>query len=247
MPDQDTDTTPDPATGVAGDDHDLDDAEDPGAGDDGDEVGRARRMLDALTPQGPFQVAVGVLALCFLAGALGYVIGTRQSPVPTSAVDQGFLFDMSDHHEQANDMALCAVNRADDQLVQHMALEVLTFQNRDLARMASLLEQMLVERDSSEGRTAMEWMGMPTPVGQMPGMATAAQLDELCSSRGRETDRLFLTLMREHHRGGIHMAEMAANEAANPSVRSFARNMARNQAIEVNEYTAHLKRLGLER
>jgi uncharacterized protein (DUF305 family) len=200
--------------------------------------------LSAFLPQGPLQVAVAVIAVCFLAGAVGYLIGTRQSPVATSAVDQGFLFDMSDHHEQANTMAICTVSRAQDQVVQGMAREVLILQNRELARMASLLELMRVERPADEGRTAMEWMDMPTPVEQMPGMASPADIDKLCSATGPDADRLFLTLMRAHHAGGVHMAEMAATEAANPSVRSLAATMARNQRIEANEYTAHLKRLG---
>lgn len=208
--------------------------------------GPVRRALAALTPQGPLQVAVGVAALCFLAGAVGYLIGTRQAPVPTSAVDQGFLFDMSDHHDQAVTMALCASGRAQDPLVQKMAREILVFQNRELARMASLMEQMRVARPETEGRTAMAWMGMPVPVEQMMGMATQADLDKLCASTGPDVDRQFLTLMRAHHEGGVHMAEAAAADAVNPSVRSLAEVMARNQRIEVNEYTQHLKRLGFE-
>jgi len=228
-------------------------AVDPGPGLPGDaipedaEPGRARRVLHALSPQGPFQIALAVVAVCFLAGAAGYLIGTRQAPVATSAVDQGFLFDMSDHHDQAVQMALCTVGRVQDETVQKMAAEILVFQNRELARMASLLELMQVERPPTEGRTAMGWMGMPVPVEQMPGMASPADLDALCKATGSDLDKRFLTLMRAHHQGGVHMAEAAAADAANPSVRKLAEVMARNQRIEVNEYTAQLARLGLDR
>lgn len=213
-------------------------------GDDGAGASWPRRAVAALAPQGPWQTLAGVLALCFLAGAVGYLVGTRQSPVPTSEVDVGFLADMSDHHDQAVAMALCTVSRAKDPVVQSMAAEVLVFQNLDLARMASLLEQMRVERPPMEGRTAMDWMGMGTPVASMPGMASPDELRALCSTDDRDLDRRFLTLMRAHHVGGIHMAEYAADRAANPSVRSLAAAMARNQSIEVKEYTSLLGRLG---
>jgi uncharacterized protein (DUF305 family) len=211
------------------------------------EPGRGRRVLHALSPQGPLQIALAVVAVCFLAGAAGYLIGTRQAPVATGAVDQGFLFDMSDHHDQAVQMALCTVGRVQDETVQKMAAEILVFQNRELARMASLLELMQVERPPTEGRTSMGWMGMPVPVDQMPGMASPADLDALCKATGSDLDKKFLTLMRAHHQGGVHMAEAAAADAANPSVRKLAEVMAHNQRIEVNEYTAQMARLGLNR
>jgi uncharacterized protein (DUF305 family) len=209
--------------------------------------GRGAKLVAAVAPRGPWQIVLALGALCFLAGSVGFLVGTRQSPVPTSAVDVGFLVDMSDHHDQAVGMALCTVNRAEEPLVQSMAREILVFQNRELARMASLLEQMRAERPESEGRTAMTWMGMPTPVESMPGMASAEDYARLCSATGRDVDRFFLLLMRAHHVGGLHMTDVAAKDAVSPSVRSLATTMARNQRIEVNEYTAAMERLGLGR
>jgi uncharacterized protein (DUF305 family) len=223
----------------------TDEERDAGHDEDAGEETRLSRLVAAVAPQGAAQIALAVLAVCFLAGAIGYLIGTREAPVPTSEIDQGFLLDMSDHHDQAISMALCTVPKTGDTVVRSMAIDVLVFQNRELARMGSLLEQMEVERPPTEGRTAMAWMGMPTPVEQMPGMATPAELEELCAATGRDVDRLFLRLMREHHLGGVHMAEVAQAQAASPRVRSLAETMVRNQRIEANEYAAHEKRLGL--
>jgi uncharacterized protein (DUF305 family) len=221
---------------------DRDEADD-GAGDGRGSPGR--RVVAALGPQGPWQVGLAVVALCFLAGAVGYLVGTRQPPVPTSAVDEGFLVDMSAHHDQAVQMALCTVSKAQEQLVQSMAQDVLVFQNRELARMASLMEQARIERPDDGGRTAMAWMGMPTPVASMPGMASEADYQALCRATGRDVDRRFLTLMRAHHLGGVPMADVAAQQAASISVRTLAGAMARNQRIEANEYAAAQQRLGL--
>ena len=89
-------------------------------------------------------------------------------------------------------------------------------------------------------------MGMSTSLGGMPGMATDAELDSLQSAAGREVDRLFLHLMREHHRGGVHMASFAARHAKDGRVRGLAARIARNQQLEVAEYSDALRRLGFE-
>jgi uncharacterized protein (DUF305 family) len=229
---------------AADDEHEVPEMSDVPEGPEDLDDGRTG-IVAALSPRGPVQVALGVFALCFLAAAIGYLVGTRQPPVPTSEVDRGFLIDMSDHHDQAVSMALCTVNKAQDPVVQSFAREILVFQNRDLARMGSLLEQMRIERPADEGRTAMAWMGMPTPVASMPGMASTADHEALCNATGREVDRRFLLLLRAHHLGGVHMAEVAADQAVSPSVRSLAATIARNQRIEANEYTSTLQRLGL--
>jgi uncharacterized protein (DUF305 family) len=92
-------------------------------------------------------------------------------------------------------------------------------------------------------RTTMAWMGMPTPLRQMPGMATPEQVEALRDAKGAEADRLFLELMTQHHLGGAHMSEFAAAEAADPKVRELAQRMATNQRIEVNEYQLALERV----
>jgi uncharacterized protein (DUF305 family) len=209
--------------------------------------GPFRRALAAMTPDGPLQVAMGVFALCFLTGAIGYAVGTNRSPVPSSEVDIGFLLDMSSHHDQAITMALCAADRAEDAITRDFAKEVLVFQNRELGKMDAWLTERGERRpDEDEARPAMRWMGMQTSASQMPGMATQEQLDSLCSAKGKEIDRQFLQLLREHHRGGTHMAEVAAANAADPEIRELAGIIARNQKAESSEYTATLKKLGFE-
>ena len=49
--------------------------------------------------------------------------------------------------------------------------------------------------------------------------------------------------MGEHHLGGVHMAEYAAEHGSDPQIRELAARMARNQRIEAKEYEAQLQRL----
>jgi uncharacterized protein (DUF305 family) len=185
-----------------------------------------------------------VAALTFLAAAAGYFVGVEAAPTtPTSAVDEGFLRDMSHHHEQGVEMALIAIERADDPVVQGFATEVLLFQQRDLGMMRVHLAHRGLELEPP-GEGAMGWMGMAeVPTASMPGMASAEAIDELEELRGPEFDVRFLELMREHHLGGLHMAQYAQAEAEGEDVRSLAAYIARNQEVEADEYLAQIERL----
>jgi uncharacterized protein (DUF305 family) len=70
----------------------------------------------------------------------------------------------------------------------------------------------------------------------MPGLATRDELRQLRDARGAAADALFLELMSEHHRGGVHMADYAYRNASTASVRELAQRMAYVQATEVNEF-----------
>jgi uncharacterized protein (DUF305 family) len=92
---------------------------------------------------------------------------------------------------------------------------------------------------------AMAWMGGGVAVGSMPGMQTAARIGELATASGADADRLFFELMSDHHLGGVHMAQYAAENAQRAEIREFAGKMAYNQQIEVVEYSQAVERLGL--
>lgn len=190
------------------------------------------------------KVAVLGVALTFLGFAIGVFVNRDTSP-SASSVDVGFYQDMITHHEQALEMSQLVIARGSSTEVRNLAIEVLNFQSYEIGWMDESLQEWGYRRgDRSD--TAMAWMGMPVPFDQMPGMATEAQMDELETAEGSAEDVLWLELMAEHHRGGLHMAEYAAEHAESSSVRTLAQRMARNQAIEINEYAAAAERLGLD-
>lgn len=193
----------------------------------------------------PMEIGALVAALLFLAGAVGYVIGSRSSVRPSSAVDVGFLIDMSEHHDQAVRMALMEMAHGEDPTVRGFAQDVVVFQRSELGSMEVLLADHRRSRpDLDPDRPAMAWMSMSTPAGSMPGLATDEQLAQLEAARGAESDRLFLELVTAHHVGGVHMAQYAADHARDPKVRALADRMARYQSVEVREYAQRAARLG---
>jgi uncharacterized protein (DUF305 family) len=197
-------------------------------------------------PSGPSwaQAIVLAAAVGFLGFALGMFIWNRDQSPGSDSVDVGFLQDMISHHEQALQMATLELANGSDPTTLAFAREVLQFQSMEIGSMDRLLSDYDASK-GSPGRDAMAWMGMATPVDQMPGMATEEQMDALRDARGSASDALFLELMAEHHRGGIHMAEYAGDHASTEKVRALAEAYAYNQAIEINEYASLAKRLGL--
>lgn len=167
----------------------------------------------------------------------------QQHATAPNAVDIGFAHDMIDHHDQAVLMALRLSGKEGiDPVVAKFADEVIIFQRWELGLLDSELENW-GEPHGDLDRTAMEWMGMSSSVAAMPGMQSEEALDQLDEATGIEASRLFLTMMGEHHLGGVHMAEYAAEHGSDPQIRELAAVTARNQRIEAKEYEAQLQRL----
>jgi uncharacterized protein (DUF305 family) len=190
------------------------------------------------------QVIALVLAVGFLGGAIGYVVAKGRPPADDS-VDVGFLQDMIDHHEQGIEMGRMMLQKDDiDPVVRTLAEEVILIQQREVGLMDAQLSFWGKVRGELDRRT-MGWMGMDTSVETMPGMQSQAAIDELDAATGAEADRLFLTMMRDHHQGGVHMAQDAARHADSSRVRDLAGRIAKSQSSEIEEYTGIMKQLGL--
>jgi uncharacterized protein (DUF305 family) len=185
-------------------------------------------------------VALGALVV----GALVWWVREPGTPGDPSSVDTGFVLDMRVHHQQAVEMALLQLANGENAVVQSFAREVLLRQEFELGLMAAELDDWGIEPTTPE--TAMGWMDMPVPVEDMPGLASDEQMAALRAARGEDADALFLELMAEHHRGGIHMAEHAAASAATDDVRRLGASIVRLQRAEIEEYRATAAREGLD-
>lgn len=187
-----------------------------------------------------------VLAVAAVAAVVGATLSQRiGAPPEAGSVDVGFMQDMTLHHEQAVEMASIAAENATDPVVRGFAREVLVFQPREIGYMEALLEDW-GHWPFDPNRTAMAWMGMPTLASEMPGMQPDREVAGLRGVTGPAADAEFLRRMTEHHRGGIHMAEYAAEHASDQRVRDLARRMAEVQRSEIGEYRQVAARLGLD-
>jgi uncharacterized protein (DUF305 family) len=207
-------------------------------GDDGDaDADLARRL-------GWAKQAILGAALVFLGIAIGIVV-SRDRPPGEGSVDVGFLQDMLTHHDQALGVATLVVANGEDPTVRSYAREILVFQGYEIGVMTQMLDDWGHAR-SGRSDQAMAWMDMPVPAERMPGLLTDEQLDQIRDAGGAELDALFLDLMADHHRGGLHMSEHAFANAGDENVRQLAARIARNQAGEINEYRALAERNGYD-
>jgi uncharacterized protein (DUF305 family) len=190
--------------------------------------------------QHPLNILTIVVTAALLAGMVGWMIGDSNSELAHNEVDTGFLQDMREHHEQAVYMSFIYNSLPDtDSGLRTVATSIIMGQNQDIGRMVQML-RMFGEPEANEGETSMAWMGMPVERGQMPGMASDADLDKLATLSGREADEFFVQLMKAHHEGGIHMAEYASGNAKNAEVRAMASAMATSQQEEIAEMQREL-------
>lgn len=200
-------------------------------------------------PDSPLQRWTLAAAVLFLAGAVGYFAGSRtasgtERPPGAGSVEVGFLQDMLGHHQQAIEMSNLELQGPPVEAIRPFATEILYQQGYEIGVMERTLRAW-GHQPSAAGGGAMGWMGREVAVDEMPGMASEVEMAALAAADPPVRSALFVRLMQDHHRGGVHMAEAAAAMARDPFVRDLAGRMARNQRIEIAELDAALLRAGL--
>lgn len=189
----------------------------------------------------PLMAVIAVTALA-LGTLLGWLVFAERSPSDTGA-DAGFARDMSEHHAQAVEMSLLALERTEDPEIRTLAYDIATSQGNQLGQMEAWMREWDLPMARSGNR--MAWMGghdhaattgPPAAEGAapMPGMATDAEMEQLCAATGQEADVLFLQLMTSHHLGGVDMAQAALTRASDAEVLRLAGAMASAQASEID-------------
>jgi uncharacterized protein (DUF305 family) len=194
-------------------------------------------------------LVLAVVALAFVAGRSS---AGPEYPASTSA-DAGFSRDMRVHHAQAVEMAMLVRDRSDREDIRSLAYDIALTQQHQIGQMHAWLQQWGLPHSVSGPR--MAWMhddgghhggsasapssghgtsGDGVASGDlMPGMATAQQMRSLAGSGGSEADRLFLTLMIDHHHAGVDMAQAAVDRAGTRQVRLLAEGMVAAQSSEI--------------
>jgi uncharacterized protein (DUF305 family) len=124
-----------------------------------------------------------------------------------TAADIHFMGGMIAHHAQALVMAGWASSHGASPSVQTLAGRIINAQKDEIAAMQKWLRDrhQPVPEANPHGMT-MNMNGMTHEM-LMPGMLTESQLKQLDAARSKEFDRLFLTLMIQHHRGAVTMVK----------------------------------------
>ncbi|WP_370544785.1 DUF305 domain-containing protein [Frigoribacterium sp. VKM Ac-2530] len=209
-------------------------------------------------------VIAAAVALLLVLGT-GVAVGRLTSSAPvvpgTNSVEAGFARDMQVHHEQAVEMSFAIRDRSTSDDVRTIAYDIAATQSQQAGQMYAWLEVWGVPQAPSQ--PVMTWMTQPTLDGQlsghehggaasgspapshvpgepMPGLATPEQMAELRAADGVDAERLFLTLMIDHHLGGIEMAQAVLARSDDPQVDAFATGMIMTQQSDVDAMRAML-------
>lgn len=153
-------------------------------------------------------LSVSAPALIALTTLVGAAAGQRPAPPADSGrknytpADVHFMTGMIAHHAQAVLMASWAPTHDASASLRALCERIVVGQGDEIALMQRWLRdrhEMVPDADASHDMMP----GMAHEM--MPGMLTPQQLMQLDSARGPEFDRLFLTLMIQHHLGAITM------------------------------------------
>lgn len=204
----------------------------------------------AVDPGRRARLAVAAVLTALLLVAASLVVGRLSAPGDDRPLDRsveaGFARDMQVHHEQAVEMAMIVRDLTDDPDVRLLAYDIATSQAQQSGQMFGWLADWGLSQAASE--PAMTWMTRPAldgggghdmggatdaPPATMPGYATAEQLAQLKAASGVEAERIFLTLMIAHHRGGVEMAQAVLARSDNRVVDDLATSIVQAQTSEI--------------
>ena len=121
--------------------------------------------------------------------------------------DINFISGMIHHHSQAIVMAKLAPTHGASSSIQTLAGRIINAQTDEI----NLMSQWL--RDHKQPVPEPNPMGMKMKMGGeehvmlMPGMLTEEQMKQLETAKGTDFDKLFLTLMIQHHNGAVSMVK----------------------------------------
>ena len=138
-----------------------------------------------------------------------------------SQQDVEFMQGMSVHHDQAIVMSNWAPERTNNSQVLELAENISDVQGQEHRQMENWLRENNYEVHSEMS-------------GQMKGMASEQQMQQLNNSTGHEFDMLYLELMIEHHIGGVEMAEKQVRQGSNQKLIEMAESMVKIQEEEIS-------------
>jgi len=188
----------------------------------------------------PVALIVGLL----LGVAIGVLAPWGDGTPGEDSPEAGFARDMSTHHAQAVEMGMIAYTRASSGDTRIMARDIALTQQGQVGMMQAWLREWHLDPTGSQ--PAMAWMpdgANSLRDGLMPGMATPAELDQLRTAAGADTDRLFLRLMIQHHLGGIHMAQEIVRASDDEQVVEMAQVAIDGQQRELTDMQSLQKQL----
>jgi len=172
------------------------------------------------------------IALTLFAG-LAILAACSSKAEDHNAQDVSFAQEMIPHHQQAVEMSTMADAQASSAKVKDLATRIKAAQDPEIQAMKGWLSSWGEPTTASSG----DMGGMDHGGGDMAGMGmmTDAQMSELRGATGAAFDRMFLTMMIEHHRGAVGMARTELDKGKYEPAKKLAQTIIDGQEKEITE------------
>lgn len=151
--------------------------------------------------------------------------------------DVQFMQDMIPHHHQATVMSRLVADRTDSPELVEVAGRIQKSQADEIEFMKNWLAERGEDVPDPSAHDAMHTSH------EMAGMASPEDIARLEASQGEEFDKLFLSLMIEHHKGALTMVEELLEQpgaAYEPVLFEFTNDITNDQEAEIERMSAML-------
>lgn len=146
--------------------------------------------------------------------------------------DVTFAQSMIPHHEQAVEMAKMGKMQASSPEVKNLANKIESAQGPEIATLKGWLKDWASEESDDSMGGMDHGSGMDR---EMPGMMSDEDMAALEQATGAAFDKVFLTMMIEHHSGAIEMAQTEQADGKNADAKALAKKIETDQTAEISE------------
>lgn len=157
--------------------------------------------------------------------------------------DVTFAQQMVPHHQQAVEMAQLAEERAESAELRQLASEIEAAQTPEIEQLTNWLEDWGAEVPTGSmdhGDMDHGDMEMGDSSDDMSGMMTTEDMTMLGKATGADFDKMFLSMMIEHHKGAVETAKTQMEEGENPDAIAMAEGIVSTQEGEIEQMEALL-------
>lgn len=132
-----------------------------------------------------------------------------------------FLKEMIHHHESAVEMAKLATKNTKRAELNKLGNDIITAQKAEIEQMKGWLK-----KDGESAGSMKEMPGMEKMMTKMEGLKKA---------KDAEFDKMFLSMMSEHHMGAVAMSKLVADRTDRADLKQLANKIIKDQTREIEQ------------